>query len=112
MREYMLELILRNVERMRKHRLLSHAAYLKFKVNDQLRRVSSQTDLVFTAYRNHLKSLDQKLNPNYLRFNSAFESGNLERVELGKTINQSGGLTSIQKYNLYCKVDTNTKGHQ
>ena len=53
----------------------------------------------------------------YLKFDSAIESGNLERVEaypLFKSHSElrHGTANRLQKYNLFCKVDTNTKGHQ
>lgn len=54
----------------------------------------------------------------YLMFDSTIESGNLERVD-AYPINHkivdvqraSDGIVQ-HKYLLYCKVDTNTKGHQ
>ena len=56
--------------------------------------------------------------PQLLKFDSTIESGNLERVEAQPIslkyieMQKANSQPVIQKYNLYCKVDTNTKGHQ
>ena len=52
-----------------------------------------------------------------MHFDSTIESGNLERVEAyplfkGFFDMKRGTVGRSQKYDLFCKVDTNTKGHQ
>ena len=54
----------------------------------------------------------------YLKFDSTIEGGNLDRAEvyplsMARAARQRLAAETVhQMYNLYCKVDTNTKGHQ
>lgn len=82
MREYILHVILHNIERMRKYKLVSEAAYSKFRLlQDATNNKQSLEDGPVTAFRKRLKRLNARNDPEYLRFDSAIESGNLERVE-------------------------------
>lgn len=76
MREYILNIVLRNVKRMLKHRIVSLAAYKRFKLNGE---TIANSPLI--KFREQQKRLNKALEPEYLRFDSAIESGNLERVE-------------------------------
>ena len=69
------------------------------------------------AELDNIKKDNNLLDPEYLKFNSSFESGNLDRVE-AFPINhnmisslRAAKETVIHEYNLFIKVDTNTKGH-
>ena len=61
----------------------------------------------FTSYLAKKKRDASAIEKDCLKFDSLIESGNLDRVEALPRL-----LNNVQKYNLYCKVDTNTKGHQ
>ena len=84
---------------------------------DDKLNLKNQSDAL-TLYLKKLKKDNSLLDPEYLKFNSSFECGNLDRVEAfpinHKMINslRAAKETVIHKYNLFIKVDTNTKGHQ
>ena len=81
MREYMLYVILKNVRRMRKHKLITESIYNKFKLlEDQIEPPKNGSE-GFKNYLIWLKKSNRFLDQEYLRFDSAIESGNLERVE-------------------------------
>ena len=66
----------------------------------------------FSAYLKKMKKDAKLADEDQLQFDSLIESGNLDRVEaypMHKGLD--GKAVGIQKYNLYCKVDTNTRGH-
>ena len=114
MREYNLHVILHNIERMKKYKLITEAAYDKFRLP---KSTNASVHNLPSAFKQKRKELNKKLDPEYLRFDSMIESGNLERAE-AFPINHSQfemararHQTVVQKYNLFCKVDTNTKGH-
>lgn len=76
MREYILNVTLRNVKRMLKHGLMTPAAYERFKLTDV-----TIPDSPLAKFRSRQKRLNKVLEPEYLQFDSVIESGNLERVE-------------------------------
>ena len=118
MREYMLEITLKNIKRMRKHKLMSEESYQKFGINpDELPQQEIDMESPLIRFKVRKQKLDRMLDKEYLRFDSAIESGNLDRVEAfplnHKTVEMCRAQNAlvVQKYNLFCKVDTNTKGH-
>lgn len=64
-----------------------------------------------------LKKNTRLLDEEHLHFDSTIESGNLERVDAMPIHHQivdlqrASNAEVTQKYFLYCKVDTNTRGH-
>ena len=90
----------------------------KFRINpDELPQQEIDMESPLIRFKVRQQKLDRMLDKEYLRFDSAIESGNLERVEAfplnHKTVEMCRAQNAlvIQKYNLFCKVDTNTKGH-
>ena len=111
---------------MRKHNLISEEAFKKFKIPEDPQsdpksgpQEAESPGLVspLKHFKERTKRLNRVLDPEYLRFDSTIESGNLERVEAfplnhkNVEICRASNQLVVQKYNLFCKVDTNTKGH-
>ena len=61
------------------------------------------TDNLLKSIRGEQRSQANTLNPASLEFNSKFESGNLDLV--------AKGATRANEYDLYMRVDANTRGH-
>ena len=78
MREYMLYLVDKSIERMKQNSLISEYVYHQFRRSRKPPRHLSQQLLGYIAQ----KEKDWKLqDEEYLQFDSSIESGNLERVE-------------------------------
>ena len=113
----MLHVILRNIRYMRKHKLISEDTFERFQLLDSLEPPEHQSEKL-TEFLDQVKRTNRTLEPELLRFDSTIESGNLDRAEaqpLSSTYleqQRAAKRQVTQRYNLFCKVDTNTKGHQ
>ena len=103
MRDQMLYTILKSIRRMLKHKLISQSVYDKFKLSigqpsktdespaddqkDAQPKIECQS-AELKSFISQTKRNNKLLNPEYLRFDSLMESGNLDRVE-AYPINQS-----------------------
>ena len=65
---------------MHKYKIISEAVYKKFRMQVPYKAIPKQSNEL-REYLSQMKRDHRLLDPEYLKFDSAIESGNLERVE-------------------------------